>query len=82
MTQNNASPSIFGKTNYTWMLIGLIIIAIGMLLMVGGKSDNPAVFDKDQVYSFRRITLAPILILTGLGIEIFAIFKKSPNTEN
>lgn len=73
----NQSTSMFTKDNYRWMLIGLVVIAIGMVLMAGGKSNtNPAVFDKDAVYSPVRITVAPILILLGLAIEVFAIFKK------
>lgn len=68
---------MFSKDNYQWMLIGAVVIALGMVLMSGGKSNaNPAVFNKDAVYSATRITIAPILILLGLGIEIFAIFKK------
>jgi len=68
---------MFSKENYTWMLFGLVIIAIGMFLMSGGKSNNdPAVFDKDAVYSTTRITIAPILILAGLVIEMVAIFRK------
>ncbi len=57
------------------MLLGLIVILLGLLLMVGGKSKDPNVFDPSQVYSFRRITLAPILILAGLALEIVGIFK-------
>ena len=67
---------LFTKDNYKWMLIGLIVIAIGMLLMVGGKSPDPNVFNKEEIYGFRRITLAPILIIAGLVIEIYAIMKK------
>jgi hypothetical protein len=68
---------MFSKENYIWMLAGLIIIALGMFLMSGGKSNtDPAVFNKEAVYSPIRITVAPILILAGLVIEIFAIFKK------
>jgi hypothetical protein len=58
------------------MLIGAACIVIGMLLMSGGKSPNPDVFDANEVYSFRRITLAPIVIIIGFVIEIYAIFKK------
>ena len=59
------------------MLIGLLVIAIGMFLLSGGTSNkDPKVFDKDAVYSTTRITIAPILILVGLLIEIFAIFRK------
>ena len=68
---------MFGKSNYTWMLVGVLVIALGMFLMSGGKSNvNPSVFDAEAVYSPIRITVAPILIILGLGIEIFAIFKK------
>lgn len=77
MSTENTQPSMFGKSNYTWMLIGIVVIALGMFLMSGGRSNvNPAVFDADAVYSPIRITVAPILILIGLGIEVFAIFKK------
>jgi hypothetical protein len=68
--------SIFEKQNYMWMLIGGAVIIAGFLLMIGGKSADPNVFNKDEVYGFRRITLAPILIVAGLIIEIYAIMKK------
>ena len=70
------SSSLFTKENYLWMGIGAAVIALGMLLMAGGKSDDPSVFNAAEVYSARRITVAPILILLGLGIEVYAIFKK------
>jgi len=62
------------------MLVGVGIIALGMLLMVGGKSDDPNVFKTGEVYGTMRITIAPILILLGLVVEIFAIFKRSKPT--
>lgn len=80
MIQENSTPAIFGKTNLVWMLIGIIVIALGMFLMAGGKSNDPAVFNKDEVYSTVRITIAPLLILAGLAIEVYAIFKKTPAT--
>jgi FtsH-binding integral membrane protein len=77
MVDTKTTPSIFSKGNYKWMLIGLLVIAIGMFLLSGGASNkDPKVFDKDAVYSMTRITIAPILILAGLVIEIFAIFRK------
>jgi hypothetical protein len=76
MAENKHTPSVFSKDNYLWMLAGIVIIAIGMLLMAGGASDDPNVFNADEVYSSRRITVAPLLILAGLAIEIYAIFKK------
>lgn len=63
------------------MLIGIVLIAIGMFLMTGGKSSDPSVFDEDSVYSTMRITIAPILIVAGLVVEIFAIFKNPRKAE-
>ena len=70
------SGNLFGKENYKWMIIGAIVIALGFILMSGGKSDDVNVFKKEEVYSTTRITIAPILILLGLGIEVFALFRK------
>jgi hypothetical protein len=67
---------LFGKENYRWMVIGIAVILLGLLLMIGGKSKDPNVFNPSEVYSFRRITIAPILILAGLVLEIVGIFKK------
>lgn len=69
------STMIFGRENFKWIFIGIAFIAVGMLLMVGGSMPGPDVWDESLIYSFRRITLAPIVILTGLAIEIYAIFK-------
>ncbi|GDX43268.1 MAG: hypothetical protein RL640_113 [Bacteroidota bacterium] len=68
---------LFGKQNLVWMLVGLIVIVLGLVLMAGGKSMDPTVFNENEVYSFTRITLAPILIVAGLLIEVFAIMRKS-----
>ena len=63
---------LFGKKNYTIMLIGLVFIAVGFALMAGGGSDDPNIFN-EEIYNFRRIRLAPTLVLIGLAIEIYAI---------
>ena len=70
----NTPPSefLFGKKNYIIMLIGLVVIALGFILMAGGGSDDPNVFNED-IYNWRRIRLAPTLVIIGLGIEIYAI---------
>jgi len=65
----------FGKENYRLLLIGLALIVVGFLLMIGGGSDDPNVFSED-IFNFRRLTLAPILILAGYVVELFAIMKK------
>lgn len=76
MSANNKSTPLFAKENFLFMLIGGIVIALGMYLMSGGKSDDPSVFSNTEVYSKTRITVAPILIVVGLLIEVYAIFKK------
>ena len=60
------------------MLVGLGFIVLGFILMAGGGSDDPQVFN-EEIYNFRRIRLAPTLVLIGLGIEIYAIIAKSKN---
>ena len=64
-----------GPENYKLLAIGFGIIILGFLLMLGGKSDDPAKFSND-IFSFRRITLAPVVVLAGFIFEIWAIMKK------
>lgn len=78
-TVNTTTNKLFGKENYIWIIAGLAIIALGLALMAGGNSDDPNVFNANEVYSKRRLTVAPLLILLGLGLEIFAIFRKAKN---
>lgn len=67
---------LFDKSNYMWMFIGLACVLLGFVLMSGGKSPDPHVFNAKEVFSPMRITIAPILILIGFGIEAYAIMKK------
>ena len=67
---------LFGKRNYKFMLIGILFIAVGFILMSGGSSDDPNIFN-EEIYSFRRIRLAPIIVITGFIIEVYAILTKS-----
>lgn len=70
---NNQKPQfLFGKKNYLLMFVGVLLIALGFALMAGGGSDDPNVFN-EEIYNFRRIRLAPTLVIIGLGIEIYAI---------
>lgn len=64
------------KENYIYLIIGFAIIIIGFLLMIGGNSADPNVFNGDELFSFRRIVLAPIVVLFGFIFEIWAIMKK------
>ena len=70
---------LFGKENYLLMGVGLAVIIVGYFLMSGGKSQDPNVFNEKEIYSFARITLAPLLVLLGLLIEGYAIMKKPSN---
>jgi hypothetical protein len=74
--QPASGNSLFTKDNYIWMAAGLLVMALGFILMSGGKSADPKAFSDSEVYSTTRITIAPILIIAGLVIEIFAIMKK------
>jgi len=68
--------NLFGKENYMWMLAGVVVIILGFILMAGGKSADPKVFDPKEVYSTTRITIAPLLIIIGFILEIVGIMKK------
>ncbi len=71
--EDNAKPVfVFGKKNYKFMFIGLACIALGFILMAGGGSDDPNVFNP-EIFNFRRIRLAPMVILIGFGIQVYAI---------
>lgn len=70
-----AKTFLFGKENYYLMFAGLIIIVIGFMLMSGGRSSDPNVYSQ-EIFSFRRITLAPIVVLLGFALEVYAIMKK------
>ncbi|MFL9844573.1 DUF3098 domain-containing protein [Flavobacterium rhizosphaerae] len=69
---------LFEKLNYKILLIGLAVIALGFILMSGGGSDDPNVFS-DAIFDFRRIRLAPTVVLIGFGITIYAILKNPHN---
>ena len=75
--QHASKNRLFGKENYIWMLAGLALLVLGFLLLSGGKSADPKVFNPNEVYSTTRITIAPILIIGGFIVEIFGIMKKS-----
>jgi len=78
MENNNQKPFLFAKENYLILLVGVITIGIGYLLMAGGNIKDPNVFNH-EVFSFRRIRLAPTVIFIGFGICIYSIFKKPKN---
>ena len=77
MKNSNKKTLVFGKKNYVTMIIGLAFITLGFILMSGGGSEDPNIFNP-EIYNFRRIKLAPTLVLIGFGIQVYAILL-NPN---
>ncbi|WP_066756546.1 DUF3098 domain-containing protein [Crocinitomix algicola] len=67
---------VFGTENYRLILGGFLVTLIGFFLMIGGGSEDPTVFKEDELFSFRRITLAPVLVIAGYGVIIYGIMKR------
>lgn len=76
----NDEKMALGKKNYILMLIGFVVIVAGFVLMTGGGSDNPDEFNY-AMFNWRRITLAPIVVLAGFAFEIYAIMKRFPTKQ-
>ena len=74
MIKKEKRKMVFGKKNYQLMLLGLTFITLGFFLMSGGGSEDPNIFN-DEIYNFRRIRVAPILVVFGFIIEVYAIMK-------
>jgi hypothetical protein len=75
---NKEEPSVFvfDKLGYILVLTGIMLIISGFILMSGGGSEDPNYFNADEIFSFRRITLAPIVVMTGFALEVYAIMRK------
>jgi hypothetical protein len=79
MEKKNKPEFLFDTINYKILWVGLAVIALGFLLMSGGGSEDPAIFN-EEIFSFRRIRLAPAVVLLGFGITIYSILKNPKNT--
>jgi len=75
MKQKPETDFLFDRTKYTLLIVGLVVTALGFILMIGGGSDDPNQFSYD-LFNFRRLTLAPFLVLLGYGIQIYSILKR------
>lgn len=75
MSNSTTSAFAFQKTNFQWLIIGLGILVLGYILMSGGQAEDPTAFSED-IFNFRRITLAPIVVLTGYATIFYAILKR------
>jgi Protein of unknown function (DUF3098) len=74
--EDNKPEFLFNAVNYKFLLIGIAVITIGFILMMGGGSDDPKVFNEAELFSFTRIRIAPTTVLIGFGLTIYSIFKK------
>jgi hypothetical protein len=83
MKKENSNEKEFalGKENYKLLIIGFVIIVIGFLLMIGGGSKDPNVFNKEEMFSAQRIIIAPLVVIFGFAFEIWAIMKKPKETD-
>ena len=70
------SKMVLGKKNYIFIIVGCLVVLLGFILMSGGGSENPNVFIEEELFSFRRITLAPFMVILGYGLVLFGIMKK------
>ena len=70
------SKMVLGKNNYFFIIIGCLVVILGFILMSGGGSENPNVFQEEELFSFRRITLAPFMVMLGYGVVLYGIMKK------
>lgn len=77
--RSGSSTLLYNRQNYIYMGLGLGLILVGLLLMSGGAMPDPKVWEPERIYSFRRITLAPILMVAGFVVVVIGIFKKSGN---
>lgn len=75
MSNKSNSAMAFGKKDFMWMAIGMVVVILGYVLMSGGGSADPTEFSED-IFSFRRINLAPVVVLVGYGIIMYAVLRK------
>ena len=76
--KENKEQFVFGKNNIVMILVGIVVTLIGFVLMIGGSSEDPTVFNTDEIFSPVRITVAPFLVVAAYGVVIYGIMKK-PN---
>ena len=70
------SKMVLGRKNYNFIILGCLVVLLGFILMSGGGSEDPNVFNEEELFSFSRITLAPFLVISGYGLVLFGIMKK------
>ena len=76
ISMKKKSKMVLGRKNYNFIILGCLVVLLGFILMSGGGSEDPNVFNEEELFSFRRITLAPFLVISGYGLVLFRIMKK------
>ncbi len=76
ISMEEKSKMVLGRKNYNFIILGCLVVLLGFILMSGGGSEDPNVFIEEELFSFRRITLAPFLVILGYGLVLFGIMKK------
>ena len=76
ISMEEKSKMVLGRKNYNFIILGCLVVLLGFILMSGGGSEDPNVFIEEELFSFRRITLAPFLVISGYGLVLFGIMKK------
>jgi len=76
ISMEEKSKMVLGRKNYNFIILGCLVVLLGFILMSGGGSEDPNVFNEKELFSFRRITLAPFLVILGYGLVLFGIMKK------
>ena len=76
ISMGEKSKMVLGRKNYNFIILGCLVVLLGFILMSGGGSEDPNVFNEEELFSFRRITLAPFLVISGYGLVLFGIMKK------
>jgi hypothetical protein len=76
ISMEEKSKMVLGRKNYNFIILGCLVVLLGFILMSGGGSEDPNVFNEEELFSFRRITLAPFLVISGYGLVLFGIMKK------
>lgn len=79
--KENNEEMVFGKMNYIFMVIGVVLIILGLVLLAGGGSKDPNIFN-EEIFNAQRLKIAPVLMLLGFGLEIYAIMFKQKNKLN
>jgi hypothetical protein len=79
-SKSSSKQFLFGKRNYRFLFIAFLLIAVGFILMSGGGSDDPLVFNP-EIFNFRRIRLAPTLVLMGFGVAVYSILTRDKSSQ-